>query len=164
MRIVSLIASATEIVCKLGFQDQLVGRSHECNYPEEIIHLPACSSPKIDANASADKIDKQVRDVVQESLSVYRIDCDRLKQLRPDVIITQDHCDICAVNLKDVKRAVCDWLDNEPEIVPLHPNSLRDIWTDIKNVARALDKLGVSPSGTNSCIPGMDLSKISTIL
>ncbi len=138
MRIVSLIASATEIICALGFENQMVGRSHECDFPEGITRLPACSSPKIDVSVSALEIDRQVKRVVQESLSVYRVDTEKLKMLKPDIIITQDHCEVCAVNLKDVKQAVCDWLENTPKIVSLRPNNLADIWIDIKNVAQAL--------------------------
>lgn len=139
MRIVSLIASATEIVCALGFENQLVGRSHECDFPEPIICLPTCSAPKIDVSASALEIDRQVKEVVQKSLSVYQVDVEKLKQLNPDVIVTQDHCEVCAVNLKDVEQAVCDWLGKKPKIVSLRPNSLSDVWLDIKNIAQALE-------------------------
>ena len=138
MRIISLIASATEIICKLGFEKQLVGRSHECDFPATITCLPKCSSPKIDVSASSFEIDRQVKDVVRKSLSVYNVDTEKLRELDPDVIVTQDHCEVCAVNLKDVEKAVCDWLDKKPRIVSLRPNNLSDIWLDIKNVAQAL--------------------------
>ena len=138
MRIVSLIASATEIVCALGFEEQLVGRSHECDFPESIASLPKCSAPKIDVSASALEIDRQVKNVVQKSLSVYHVDAEKLKQLNPDVIVTQDHCEVCAVSLKDVEDAVCSWLEKKPKIVSLRPNSLSDIWLDINNIAQAL--------------------------
>ena len=139
MRIVSLIASATEIICALGFEKQLAGRSHECDFPESVVHLPTCSAPRIDVSTSSLEIDRQVKDVVRESLSVYSVDTEMLKQLDPDVIVTQDHCEVCAVNLKDVELAVCDWLKKKPKIVSLRPNSMSDIWLDIKNVAQALE-------------------------
>ena len=138
MRIISLIASATEIVCALGFEDSLVGRSHECDYPPEVQQLPACSEPKFDIRGTSREIDERVKSIVRESLSVYRIDTAKLKALKPDVIITQDHCEVCAVNIKDVQEAVCDWLGNEVKIVTLRPNALADLWQGIRQVADAL--------------------------
>src|SRR5262245_34056513 len=115
-RIVSLIASATEIVCALGFEDQLVGRSHECDYPESVKSLPVCTEPKFDVEGSSYEIDQRVKAVLQEGLSVYRVDADKLKELEPEVIVTQSHCEVCAVSQRDVERAVCDWLDAKPRI------------------------------------------------
>ena len=108
-RIVSLIASATEIVCALGFEEQLVGRSHECDFPESIKRLPICTEPKFDVEGSSAEIDRRVKSVLQDGLSVYRVHSDLLKQLRPDVIVTQSHCEVCAVSQRDVENAVCDW-------------------------------------------------------
>ncbi|MCA9407268.1 MAG: cobalamin-binding protein [Candidatus Omnitrophica bacterium] len=138
MRIISLIASATEIVCALGFEDQLVGRSHECDFPATVLKLPACSEPKINIHTTSAEIDRQVKEVVRDSLSVYRVDVEQLKCLNPDVIITQDHCEVCAVSLKDVEAAVCNWLDSRPQIVSLRPDALKDIWLGIEQVAAAL--------------------------
>ena len=104
--IVSLIASATEIVCALGFEDQLVGRSHECDFPTSILTLPVCTEPKIDIHASTHEIDRRVKETVRNGLSVYRVDADRLKELRPDVIVTQSHCEVCAVGPRDVEKAI----------------------------------------------------------
>lgn len=144
MRIVSLIASATEIVSALGFQSQIVGRSHECDYPESILTIPACSEPKINIHTSSFEIDRQVKEVVAQSLSVYRVDADKLKKLKPDVIVTQDHCEVCAVSLKDVENAVCDWMENRPKIVSLRPESMDDIW---KNIFQVADALEAQPKG-----------------
>jgi iron complex transport system substrate-binding protein len=138
-RIVSLIASATEIVCALGFEDQLVGRSHECDYPESIQRLPVCTEPKFDVRGGSADIDRRVRSVLQNALSVYRVDADLLRQLRPDVIVTQSQCEVCAVSLRDVEQAVCNWLDSRPRIVSLQPDALADVWTDVGRVAEALD-------------------------
>src|SRR5215831_9462446 len=113
-RIVSLIASATEIVCALGFEDHLVGRSHECDYPESVRRLPVCTAPKFDVHGSSADIDRRVKGILQDSLSVYRVDVDLLKRLRPDVIVTQSQCEVCAVSLRDVEQAVCDWIDSRP--------------------------------------------------
>ena len=137
-RIVTLIASATEIVSALGFEEQLVGRSHECDYPPSIETLPACSEPKLDINGSSREIDDRVKAIVGEALSVYRVHTDILERLKPDVIVTQDHCEVCAVSLKDVQQAVCEILDSNPQIVSLSPNDLADIWKNIRLVAEAL--------------------------
>jgi iron complex transport system substrate-binding protein len=137
-RVVSLIASATEIVCALGFEDQLVGRSHECDYPESVRRLPACTAPKFDVHGGSADIDRRVRTVLQDALSVYRVDAELLKQMRPDVIVTQSQCEVCAVSLRDVEQALCEWLDSRPRIVSLQPDALADVWADIRRVAEAL--------------------------
>ena len=137
-RIVSLIASATEIVCALGYEDQLVGRSHECDYPPTVARLPACSSTKVDIEATSRAIDDQVRQIVMDGLSVYRVDPDLPNELAPTVIVTQTQCDVCAVSLKDVERAVCDLVSSQPKVVSLEPMALDDIWRDIRSVAATL--------------------------
>jgi iron complex transport system substrate-binding protein len=140
-RIVSLIASATEIVCALGMEEHLVGRSQECDFPPSVLRLPICTEPKFDVQGSSYQIDHRVKGILQEGLSVYRVDADRLRQLRPDVIITQTQCEVCAVSQRDVEEAVCQWLDDRPQIVPLAPHALTDVWDDIRRVAQALDIL-----------------------
>jgi iron complex transport system substrate-binding protein len=137
-RIVSLIASATEIVCALGFENQLVGRSHECDFPVSVRKLPVCTEPKFDVNGSSREIDQRVKSVLQDGLSVYRVDADKLKQLQPEVIVTQSHCEVCAVSEKDVVQAVENWLAWRPQVVSLAPNALADVWTGIASVAEAL--------------------------
>jgi iron complex transport system substrate-binding protein len=143
-RIVSLIASATEIVCAVGFEDHLVGRSHECDHPESVQRLPVCTAPKFNVEGTSYEIDQRVKAVLQEALSVYRVDADLLRRLRPDVIVTQSHCEVCAVSQRDVEQAVCDWLDARPRVVSLKPNALADVWDDIHQVA---DALGVPERG-----------------
>jgi iron complex transport system substrate-binding protein len=137
-RIVSLIASATEIVCALGFEDHLVGRSHECDYPPSVRRLPVCTEPKFDVRGSSRRIDERVKAIVQDGLSVYRVHADSLDQLRPDVIITQTQCEVCAVSLRDVEQAVDQCMSSPPRIVSLAPNALADVWRDIERVADAL--------------------------
>jgi iron complex transport system substrate-binding protein len=138
-RIVSLIASATEIVCELGFAGCLVGRSHECDHPPSVRTLPVCTRPKIDVHASSAEIDRQIRAVVRDALSVYAVDEATLRDLEPDVIVTQTQCEVCAVSLRDVERAVCSWLEKCPKLVSLHPDSLADVYADVERVAVALD-------------------------
>jgi iron complex transport system substrate-binding protein len=139
-RVVSLIASATETVCALGARDLLVGRSHECDFPEDVKELPVLTSPKFLVNGSSYEIDQRVKAILQEGLSVYRVDAEKLKALRPHVIITQDHCEVCAVSLKDVELALCDWSGRAAKIVSLRPDRLADIWQGIRQVARALGR------------------------
>ncbi len=138
-RIISLIASATEIVAALGFESQLVGRSHECDYPSTVSRLPQCSESKVDVNGSSRAIDDQVKSVLREAISVYRVHPEKLDDLQPSVIITQTQCEVCAVSLKDVEAAVCEMVSSEPEIVSCEPMCLADVWTDIRRVAEALD-------------------------
>jgi iron complex transport system substrate-binding protein len=138
-RIVSLIASATEIVCALGFEDQLVGRSHECDFPESVKRLPICTAPKINVHAPSRDIDASIKNVVRDGLSVYHVDAESLRELKPDVIVTQTQCEVCAVSQRDVEAALGDWIGSRPRIVSLAPNTLDDVWTDIVSVADALD-------------------------
>lgn len=137
-RIVSLIASATEIACALGLEDQLVGRSHECDYPPSIARLPVCTAPKFDIHGSSRDIDQRVKSLLQDATSVYRVDVDLLKNLKPDVILTQTQCEVCAVSQKDVDDALCNWLGRKPIVVSLAPTELADVWTDIQRAAAAL--------------------------
>jgi iron complex transport system substrate-binding protein len=138
-RIVSLIASSTEIVSALGFEEQLVGRSHECDYPPSVRRLPVCTEPKFDPEGSSLEIDERVKAILRDALSVYRVRADLLEELRPDVIVTQSQCEVCAVSLKDVEAVVCELVSSRPSIVSLEPNALEDVWSDIGRVAEALD-------------------------
>jgi iron complex transport system substrate-binding protein len=137
-RIISLIASATEIICALGFEDELVGRSHECDYPPRVKRLPVCTSPKFEVAGLSYEIDQRVKAIVQEGLSVYRVDADKLEELQPTHIITQSQCEVCAVSLKDVEQAVCQLTSSRPMIVSLEPNALADVWDDIRRVGASL--------------------------
>ena len=137
-RIVSLLPSATEIVCALGFESQLIGRSHECDYPAAVARLPALTEPKFNPERPSAEIDREVRRIVGEALSVYRVDAQKLRELAPDVIVTQSQCEVCAVSERDVEDAVGNWLGGRPQIVSLAPYGLADIFADIERVARAL--------------------------
>jgi len=138
MRVVTLIASATEIVCALGCRDQLVGRSHECDFPPDVRDLPALTEPKFPVDGASYDIDQRVKAIIQEGTAVYRVFADRLAELDPDVIVTQDQCEVCAASLSDVEQALCDWTGRPMRIVSLQPDSLADIWGDIRKVAGAL--------------------------
>jgi iron complex transport system substrate-binding protein len=121
--IISLLPAATEIVCALGLKDQLVGRSHECDSPESIINLPICSSAKFISGSSSKEIDQQVKDILSDALSIYDIDKELVKGLKPAVIITQAQCEVCAVSLKDVEATLKELLDQHVEVISLNPRN-----------------------------------------
>ncbi len=137
-RIVSLIPSATEIVCALGFEADLVGRSHECDYPPVVRNLPALTEPKFDVRGSSREIDDRVHDVLQNAISVYRVDEAKLNELAPDIIVTQAQCEVCAVSLSEVERVARECLSTPARIVSLEPMQTADVLADILRVAEAL--------------------------
>ena len=109
-RVMTMLPSATEIVCALGYEDTIVARSHECDYPNSVKQLPACTETKINTQKTSRDVDNQINIIVEQGLSVYRVDGDLLKELHPDVIVTQTQCEVCAASPKDLERAVSDWI------------------------------------------------------
>lgn len=144
-RVVSLIASATEIVCALGLEHLLVGRSHECDFPASVTRLPVCTEPRFDVRGTSREIDERVKATLQSEISVYRVFDDVLRELRPDIILTQSQCAVCAVSDEDVARALGAWPGPRPRVLSLQPHALKDVWTDIAAVA---DALGAQERGT----------------
>jgi iron complex transport system substrate-binding protein len=138
-RIVSMISSATEIVDALGALPWLVGRSHECDYPEDVRALPMCTAPRFAVDGDSREIDRLVKQTLANEISVYQVFDDVLERLQPTHILTQIHCDVCAVSLRDVERSVAARLASRPVVVSLNPNSLGEVWDDIRRVARSLD-------------------------
>ncbi|WP_448702801.1 cobalamin-binding protein [Mucilaginibacter sp. AW1-3] len=143
-KLISLLPAATEIICALGLQQNLIGRSHECDYPEEIKALPVCCEASFGNELSSIDIDRKVKEILTDALSVYTVNKEVIKQLNPDVVITQAQCDVCAVSLKDVEEALENLLDKDASIISLQPETLDDIFKDIRLVA---DQLGVSKAG-----------------
>jgi iron complex transport system substrate-binding protein len=141
MRIVSLLPSATEIVCGLGLGDALVGVSHECDWPPQVVGLPVVTEPKIDPAGTSTEIDSAVRRLVTDGLSVYRIRTDILAALQPDLIVTQEQCDVCAVSYAEVIEATREVLGDSAQVVSLKPVVLEDILSDIGRVAAAAGRV-----------------------
>lgn len=140
-RIISLLPSATEIVCALGAADELVGISHECDFPESIRGRPVLTRSRIDAHGSSRDIDAALRAAIPEALSIYAVDEVKLAALEPDVIVTQDLCEVCAVSLDDVRAAVARLAHREQvHIVSLRPTRLADVLDDVERVAAGIGR------------------------
>jgi len=140
-RIVSLLPSATEIVCAVGAEGQLVGISHECDFPETIRDRRVLTRSRIDVHGTSRAIDTAVRAVITNALSIYAVDEAALAELAPDVIVTQDLCEVCAVSLDDVRAAVARIAHRDDiQIVSLSPTRLADVLGDIGRVADALGR------------------------
>ncbi|MBL0060503.1 MAG: cobalamin-binding protein [bacterium] len=137
-RIISLIASATEIVCALGAEKWLVGISHECDYPESVLSRSRCTSSSISSEQPSGEIDAQVRSTMESGQSLYRVDVKRIKSLEPTVIFTQVQCEVCAVSPRDLEGIGIETWAIRPQIVPLNTSSFRDLYNDILRVARPL--------------------------
>lgn len=138
LRIISLIPSATEIVAALGCGDYLVGRSHECDYPERVQDLPVCTAANLNSDRPSRVIHDQVTELLQSALGIYRLDLDQLKDLQPTHIVTQAQCEVCAVSLADVEQALTQITDQTTQVISLQPSLLAHVWQDMERVAIAL--------------------------
>jgi iron complex transport system substrate-binding protein len=138
MRIVSLLASGTEIVCALGAGDALVGRSHECDNPAWVRSLPACSRPAFDVTVSSREIDSEVNRRLRAGEPLYGLDSDLIRRLEPDLIIAQEHCEVCAVTPADVERNGCG--PGAARLLALSASTVDGIFESIRQVARALGR------------------------
>ncbi len=143
MRIVSLLPSATEIVCQLGLDDHLVGVTHECDYPPFVAKLPKVTRTLIPHDASSREIDGLVRERLKTQRALYSLDMPTLERLAPDLIVTQALCDVCAVSEAEVTAAACS-LPGRPQVINLEPMSLEDVLETLQLVAQ---KAGVPDRG-----------------
>ncbi len=137
MRIATLLPSATEIVCALGLADEIVGVTHECDYPPEVRTRPVVVHPRVDSvSRTSREIDAQVEAALRRGESLYRIDAETLAAAHPDLLITQDLCEVCALPSLDVD-AILGALPGTPKVLRLHPHTLEDILGDILTVGTA---------------------------
>jgi len=152
-KIVTLIPSATEIVAFLGEKEFIIGRSHECDYPKDLNKIPKLTSPKINVDGTSEQIHEQINVILEKSLSVYKVDIEKLKKLNPDFIVTQSHCEVCAVSFSEVERIAKEHLGNNTKIISLQPNTLKEVFDDIKRVAK---DLGVVSDNNNQLIKNLE--------
>jgi len=136
-RIASLLPSATEILCALGVREQLVGRSHECDFPSDVTAVRTLTRSRVKVEAVSGDIDLDVRRILREVLAIYEVDVDALKDVAPSVVVTQNLCDVCAVSLSDVELALKE-IASEAQVVSLSPTRLSDVWDDVRRVGSLL--------------------------
>jgi len=141
MRVVSLLASGTEIVCALGAGDQLVGRSHECDNPAWVRSLPGLSEPAFDVTVSSKAIDAEVNRRIRSGEPLYLLENATIAELAPDLIITQAHCEVCAVSPGDLERSGC-LVSGAAQVMALTAGSLAGVFDGMQRVADALGLAG----------------------
>ncbi|PHJ67558.1 ABC transporter substrate-binding protein [Nostoc linckia z18] len=171
VRIVSLIPGGTEILAALGLVNAIVGRSHECDYPPEIENRPICTQARLNSKASSSQIHDEVNNLLQSALSIYQIKTDVLQQLQPTHILTQDQCDVCAVSLQEVEKAVATLFESQPQIISLQPNIFQDICADIERVGnifgvdsvKLIENLVARVKICQQRIQGLGLNELPTV-
>ncbi len=146
LRIVSLLPAATETICSLGMRDRLVGRSHECDFPPGIEALPVCSRPRYSPVGPSPEIDREVTAVLQDALSIYRVEVGAIRELKPTHIVTQSQCRVCAVSTEDLRNSLREVAGGEGiELVDLNPGTLESALESMNEVAAVL---GAGNKGT----------------
>ena len=161
MKIVTLIPSATEIVAFFGKKKAIIGKSHECDYPKDLSNIVKLTEPKIKVDGTSKEIHQQIESILEKSLSVYKVDIEKLKNLDPDFIVTQAHCEVCAVSFSHVENITKEHLGPKTKIISLQPNTLKEVFDDLERVAI---NLKIDPFKTNELINGLKkrIQKIKT--
>jgi iron complex transport system substrate-binding protein len=136
MRICSFLPSATEILCALGLEDAICGITYECDYPPEVRSKPVVVYTRLQTSLDPAEIDRQVNEAVRRGESLYRIDIEKLKQIQPELIVTQDLCRVCAASSDDLAAAI-SILPTSTRVLSLNPHRLSHIWNDIVSVGKA---------------------------
>lgn len=136
MKIVSLLPSATEIICSMGLRENLVGITHECDYPASVQGLPVVTRSLIPKGLDSQSIDQLVRSQLSTQKALYSLRMNVLAQLKPDLIVSQALCDVCAVAADEVERAACE-LPNQPRVINLEPSRLEEVFATISLVGDA---------------------------
>jgi len=143
MRIASLVPSATETLFALGLGPDVVGVTHECDYPPEATELPNLTRTVIPEGLSTAEIDAAVRERTQRGEHLYELDADTLRELDPDLIVTQALCEVCAVSIEDV-RAIAEEIPSQPQVISLDPMTLGEVLSDVRRLAEATDDEGAA--------------------
>ena len=138
MRIVSLVPHATELLFALGLGDDVVAVTHECDFPAAARSLPQITRDVLPAGLSAGEIDAAVRERTERGEAIYELDAQRLRDLEPDLIVTQELCPVCAVSIDDV-RAVAETISSHPRVVALDPHTLGESFGDVRTIAQLTD-------------------------
>ena len=139
MRIVSLVPSATETLFALGLGPDVIAVTHECDYPPAARELPKITRDVLPSGLSAGEIDAAVKERTLAGLSIYELDADLLRDLHPDLIVTQELCSVCAVSYDDV-RAVADEIETHPRVISLDPHTIGEVFSDVRTLAQATDR------------------------
>ncbi len=139
-RIVSLLPSATEIICALGLEDALVGITHECDYPSTVLDKPRLTASRLSpATMSSAEIDHAVRGQLQGHGSIYELDEEMLHALKPDLIVTQELCDVCAVSYREVQQAA-RMFETDVRVLSLEPTTIADVFANIRTVGSLTER------------------------
>src|SRR5215212_11816802 len=138
MRIASLVPSATEMLFALGLGDSVVGVTHECDYPPPAAGRPHLTRSVIAEGLSAAEIDREVRERTERGAAIYELDADTLRDLEPELIVTQQVCEVCAVSFEDVRK-VAETIASEPQVLSLDPSTIGEVLADVRTLAFAAE-------------------------
>ncbi|HLZ74094.1 ABC transporter substrate-binding protein [Phenylobacterium sp.] len=159
-RILSLLPSATEIAVAVGRGEGLVGRSHECDFPAFVEALPVCTATKLEKGLTSRQIEDRVQEIVRQGLSVYEVKAALVRALKPDVVLTQSQCAVCAVTPADLEEALCDWVGAPPTLLSLAPDNLDDVWADLRRVGAAVDAAGEAEAAVGRLQAGLEAIRV----
>ncbi len=140
MRIVSLLPAATEWIAAFGAEDDLVGRSHECDTPASVQDVPVVTAPTYASGGDSAALDAAVQAQLQQGLSLYEVDLEQLRALEPDLILTQAQCEVCAVSLPQLEAALADWSGHQPEILSMEPMTLKEVLDVALRIGRTIGR------------------------
>src|SRR4051812_7176785 len=160
MRIVSLVPSATETLFALGAGAEVTAVTHECDFPADALNLPKVTRDVIGPGLAAAEIDQAVRELTEQGRSIYELDEAGLRELQPDLIVTQALCSVCAVSVDDV-RAIADRMDPKPKIVSLDPHTLGEVLGDVRTLAQATDRKDAGVELVNDAAARIDRIRVA---
>ena len=143
MRIISLLPSATEIICSLGLREHLVGVTHECDYPVDVVGLPIVTKSAVPHDASSIEIDQLVRSQLETTTALYSLNVKLLDELQPDIIVTQALCEVCAVSEAEIEASICQ-LSKRPRVVNLEPMCLKDVFDTLLLVGQETNQRDIA--------------------